>query len=516
MNIGIQFPTQVDGSTSTTKVGVAILQAALAPLNPALSEKARSENHWRRRYPLYFRALVEDALKHPNAASAALESAKAGLDCAWQQMQFEHTAGFSSLAALANMQYAADIQKPLQTLAFSGRGDSAPVAWAVPYKGQLLQGDSLRQQIDLWRNKGVIEPGAAQALHACATNPDWFDLSDRQLVLMGAGSEAGPLRWLAKWRAQLIAIDINRKPVWEKIAGIVFEGNATMRVPLRYDAPNNLNPNSYDWTDYAGADLLTHTPALIQWLQRCDGALDIAAHAYLDGEKHVRVALAMDLIQEALCRDRASTSLAFMATPTDVFAVPKDAAQDTINTFKNRSMLTRSSQKPLRLAGGDRFFQANIEHLIQSPLVGGGMTEYGVVDSLVLEQGPNYALAKRFQQWRALVARAAGHKVSLNIAPSTTTTSVIKNPALAAGFAGADSFGIEVFEPETTNALMAALWVRDLRDPSAAANPQTMLNHPFELFMDNACHGGLWRSAYIPRTALPFAAALGWVRQKLS
>jgi hypothetical protein len=114
-----------------------------------------------------------------------------------------------------------------------------------------------------------------------------------------------------------------------------------------------------------------------------------------------------------------------------------------------------------------------------------------------------------------LVARAAGHKVSLNIAPSTTTTSVVKNPALAAGFAGADSFGIEVFEPETTNALMAALWVRDLRDPTAAANPQTKLGHPFELFMDNACHGGLWRSAYIPRTALPFAAALGWVRQKL-
>jgi hypothetical protein len=33
--------------------------------------------------------------------------------------------------------------------------------------------------------------------------------------------------------------------------------------------------------------------------------------------------------------------------------------------------------------------------------------------------------------------------------------------------------------------------------------------------MDQACHGGLWCSAYLPRSALPFAAALGWVRGKV-
>ena len=87
---------------------------------------------------------------------------------------------------------------------------------------------------------------------------------------------------------------------------------------------------------------------------------------------------------------------------------------------------------------------------------------------------------------------------------------MVKNPALAAGFAGADRFGIEVFEPETTNALMAALWVHDLRHEAPA------LAHPAELFAHQACHGGLWRCAYLPRSALPFAAALGWVRQRLA
>ena len=85
-------------------------------------------------------------------------------------------------------------------------------------------------------------------------------------------------------------------------------------------------------------------------------------------------------------------------------------------------------------------------------------------------QGPNYALAKRLQQWRAIWARSIGYRVSLNIAPSTTTASVVKNPALAAGFAGASAFGIEVFEPETTNALMAALWVFLLAGASDAVD----------------------------------------------
>ena len=62
---------------------------------------------------------------------------------------------------------------------------------------------------------------------------------------------------------------------------------------------------------------------------------------------------------------------------------------------------------------------------------------------------------------------------------------------------------------------MAALWVHDLRCDASAANPEHPLAHPYELFMDNACHGGLWRSAYLPRSALPMAAALGWVRQKI-
>lgn len=40
-------------------------------------------------------------------------------------------------------------------------------------------------------------------------------------------------------------------------------------------------------------------------------------------------------------------------------------------------------------------------------------------------QGPNYALAKRMQHWRAIVAFSKGVNVSSNIAPSTATLSVL-------------------------------------------------------------------------------------------
>jgi hypothetical protein len=127
----------------------------------------------------------------------------------------------------------------------------------------------------------------------------------------------------------------------------------------------------------------------------------------------------------------------------------------------------------------------------------------GICDSLVAQQGPNYALAKRVQRWRATTARAAGRTVSLTVAPMTRTRSVLKNRALAAAYAGAHAFGVEVFDPPTSNTLMAALLVHDLRHPSPARA------HPWHDEAAGAAHGGVWRVAYAPRSALGLAALVG-------
>lgn len=137
----------------------------------------------------------------------------------------------------------------------------------------------------------------------------------------------------------------------------------------------------------------------------------------------------------------------------------------------------------------------------------------GISDVLVPQQGPNYSLAKMMQRWRAIEAKRQGRLVSANVAPATKTRSVVKNKVLAAAFRGASAFGVEVFAPETSRALMSALLAHDLRNPTAAAQPSVELGHPFELFTQGAAHGGLWRIAYEPRSVLPLAVGIGIVRR---
>jgi hypothetical protein len=120
----------------------------------------------------------------------------------------------------------------------------------------------------------------------------------------------------------------------------------------------------------------------------------------------------------------------------------------------------------------------------------------------VAQQGPNYALAKRLQRWRATVGRRGG-VVGFSVAPPTRTRSVTRNRLLAAAYAGAHLFDVEVFQPATSNTLMAVLLVHQLRNPRTAGRP---------VWTDEAyaaAHGGLWRTAYEPRTALGLAAVRG-------
>ncbi|MCB0901002.1 MAG: hypothetical protein KDB83_02550, partial [Actinobacteria bacterium] len=215
----------------------------------------------------------------------------------------------------------------------------------------------------------------------------------------------------------------------------------------------------------------------------------------------VRVSMAIDALSVLLARSNRDLSLAFLATPTDVFAVPEDAvamARDRWNQRRTRRIL----QAPLHLAN-------LFEPAYRDTVIDDSGREVGISDCLVPQQGPNYALAKRLQRWRAIVARDAGTRVSLNVAPATRTRSVVKNRALAAAYAGAGQFGVEVFAPATANTLMAALLVRDLHDPQSAANPRRDLHNPMDLFADAANHGGLWRAAYEPRSVLTLAAVLG-------
>jgi len=219
-------------------------------------------------------------------------------------------------------------------------------------------------------------------------------------------------------------------------------------------------------------------------------------YVYADGAANVRVASAVDALALRLQAERRDVALGFLATPTDVFAVPADAVAQSARAYAARSPAAKLGSSPLRMLSGGRLLR---------PAYPPG-ADPGVCDGLVPQQGPNYALAKRLQRWRAIIARDAGTTVSMNVAPPTRTRSVTKNRVLAAAYAGAHRFGVEVFEPAPTKTLMAALLVHDLH--TGGGGPE--LAHPWQDEARAAAHGGMWRIAYAPRSALGLAALLGY------
>lgn len=220
------------------------------------------------------------------------------------------------------------------------------------------------------------------------------------------------------------------------------------------------------------------------------GSLVLGSYVYSDGEANVRVCMAADALTQRLGADRGELALAFLATPTDVFAVPPEAVAQSVRAYASRSQAARLAGRPLRALSGGR--------LLRRAYLPGA--DPGINDSLVAQQGPNYALAKRLQRWRAIVARDAGATVSLYVAPPTRTRSVVRNRTLAA-----HRFGAEVFEPDTCRVLMAALLIHDLH---AGGGPRR--EQPWQDEAHGAAHGGLWRIAYAPRSALGLAALLGY------
>ena len=51
----------------------------------------------------------------------------------------------------------------------------------------------------------------------------------------------------------------------------------------------------------------------------------------------------------------------------------------------------------------------------------------GIVSTSHRASGSNYAMAKQLQKWRAIVARADGHRSSATVGPATLTESVMHN-----------------------------------------------------------------------------------------
>lgn len=73
---------------------------------------------------------------------------------------------------------------------------------------------------------------------------------------------------------------------------------------------------------------------------------------------------------------------------------------------------------------------------------------------------------------------------------------------------------VEIFDQETSNPVMAALLLADLKNPKAVANPKVTLRNPQEMFAHNAIHGGAWRMPYKFNTVGEVAVLIHFIKVK--
>ena len=282
-----------------------------------------------------------------------------------------------------------------------GRGHGRGVTeLVIPYHGHDLSGPDLRHQLDVWVADGIVEPSFAHAIESVMAHPEWLDLTGVDFAVLGAGAEMGPLACLLDWGATVWAVDLPRPELWRRLITEAENRAGRLRIPVPIDGPDRTQLEGSALAAVAGADLLTQAPEIRTWLAGIGRPFTLGNYVYADGPLHVRVSLAIDAISMDLIAAGHDVMLAWLATPTDVFAAPIEAVEESRRRWRSAG-LWRFGRAPLRMAGQ---FTENYPSTVFT-CTG---VEYGISDCLVGQQGPNYILAKRLQRWRAMAAREDG------------------------------------------------------------------------------------------------------------
>eukprot|EP00040_Diaphanoeca_grandis_P008720 m.46200 g.46200 ORF g.46200 m.46200 type:complete len:523 (+) comp20171_c0_seq2:192-1760(+) len=488
--MGVEFIEGL-GSTDLFK---SVLSDAIQAVDPAAARAVSTEKKLRE---TYFEHLYDHVALQAVSTEAALGIAKAGMASLYSKMVY---ANKTTGTVLGVMEAIEQCKESFHTGVI--RGSSVKKPPSVPYKGSILTGKHLVRQADAWATGGQIEPSAQEAIALTVSNPEVLSVENRVFVVIGAGAAMGPFQQLLALGATVVAIDIPVPQIWQRLIEFAQTSAGTLIFPTRSPCPESTDVKTM--CEIAGVDVLEQFPALAQWLTLVapGSQMTIGGYAYLDGAKFIKISVAMDAIAEYVRTHRDDVSLAYLCTPTDVHLRPQEAYDNYRERFNNRGWL----EDLTAFVSRGRFCQKNETKAPVETI--DGKLQYPV-DSVVSQQGPNYALAKRLQHWRAMLARADGSVVSANIAPSSATHSVMKNKLLAAAYEGTKYFPpIEVFEPNTSNAVMTLMLLHDLNNGNSAAHPTTKLDNPLNLFTEGAMHGGFWRLGFSIRSVAELSAIL--------
>jgi len=117
----------------------------------------------------------------------------------------------------------------------------------------------------------------------------------------------------------------------------------------------------------------------------------------------------------------------------------------------------------------------NVSNCGKRPVEG---AQFGVFNGLVDIQGPNYALAKTSQNWRAILALRDGSIVSSNFAPAGRTQSMLHSSTMVKVLNGMQAFPPAlVLYPDTVSSIMGALLLYDITIPTAKVSMSLPPSH---------------------------------------
>lgn len=462
---GVVFPKDQQGGRSTTAVAKKIWAAALQGHNDAGARAVWAETNWRREYPRHCGAVGAASLK---SAGAALAIAKQGLAAVYEAFEFER-GGESKKFSEAFEQ--------LRSGSFgTGRVEGTGALLtepSVPYKGQSLTGAALQRRIRDMATLGSMEMSCADAIDRLVRGGGKaMDLRGKYFVLLGAGSEMGPTRTLLECGATVVAIRTRRPQAWRETCEMAEATAGTLIYPTREDGS-------------AGVDLLTEVPEVRNWLLSVlpQGAdVTVGMYIYLDSDAHVRASVAADALMAELQWKRDAT-LAFIGSPSVDCPVSAE--------MKAAMAMHRANAQCMS------FLRAPMPSVTDVACEDG--TVRHCLHGFSVLQGPNYALAKTIQNWRAIVGRfdGEGGNVSVIMGPPTRTASVVSNSTLKVVLDGMGYVApCEAFDAPTASSLLALLLIADLQDPASASKKNTTVDHPWSIFEDKAVHGGGWRAGF--------------------
>lgn len=478
---GIQLPKDRKGKRTSTffnkNVWLNAAKGSSSELSKDYITRLEKEKNWRWRYM----GFVEESMKLSNDPKDCLNMAKSAWDHVYDNLEVFREINGTPQTILEAMN-TSKVNFFDTGIIYKMR--KPDINLRIPYKGEAYSGEEMKKLISNWSSKGVIEGDAANTLREISENMENIlsGFSNKVFVLLGAISEMGPLQQLLLWGATIVAIDLNRKDIQDRLIKIVKNTPGKVIIPLKKGTSGQPFEK---WSETCGANILTNFPEIAEWLTKIypEKQMIIGSFCYLDGEMFIKIVAAMDAICKVVSEKRSlPTGLAFYATPTDVHPIRNETFEAAKNQIQNFIPHLFASFANSSYTGKEKF---------------GSKEDIVYVNNIVPRQGPNYILAKRLQTWRAIIHRSQNYPVSFNIAPSTMTKSVMHNKLFAFIMAGTEYYNpLEIFSTETTKSIMAALMIWDFWSPNSFSNPKIKLDHPFCILQSNSIHGGMYRTGY--------------------